>query len=247
MSAGAIADYEQAGTYLRELGSTEDDLLIRLRLATLRLRLGDFDAAKAEIARARVSPDGRPADLERILISDAALISVALAEGDLPRARQSADQLRQRVSAGPHGNPIYQHLTALAGAVCALSAIRSEDLETAADDLLRSYPAGVATADRPVLAGVAVSTAVFADAIGRAAEGAEILGAAARLRGSDDRHDLVVARLRCELVTALGDDGFQNAYAAGRDLSADAATKRVDPAPLIDVLQHSTTSCNRET
>ena len=185
--AGAIADYEQAGSYLRELGSTEDDLLIRLRLAALRLRLGDFDAAKAEIARARVSPDGRPADLERILISDAALIGVALAEGDLARAQQSADQLRQRVSAGPRGNPIYQHLIALAGAVCAVSAIRSDDLDTAADDLLRSYPAGVGTADRPVLAGVAVSAAAFADAIGRAADGAEILGAAARLRGSDDR------------------------------------------------------------
>jgi len=243
---GAIADYELAGTYLRELGSTEDDLLIRLRLATLRLRLGDFEAAKAEIARARVSPDGRPADLERILISDAALISVALAEGDLARAQQSADQLRQRVSAGPHGNPIYQHLTALAGAVCALSAIRSDDLDTAADDLLRSYPAGVATADRPVLAGVAVSTAVFADAIGRATEGAEILGAAARLRGSDDLHDLVVARLRSDLVAALGDDGFESAYAAGRNLSADAATKRVDPAPLIDVLRTAQRPANRD-
>jgi len=235
--AGAIADYEQAGTYLRQLGSTEDDLLIRLRLATLRLRLGDFDAAKAEIARARVSPDGRPADLERILISDAALISVALAEADLPRARQSADQLRQRVSAGPRGNPIYQHLIALAGAVCALSAIRSDDLDTAADDLLRSYPAGVATADRPVLAGVAVSTAAFADAIGRTVDGAEILGAAARLRGSDDLHDLVVARLRGDLVAALGPDAFENAYSAGRNLSQDAATKRVDPAPLVDALQ----------
>ena len=53
MSDGAIADYEQA----RQLpaansASTEDDLLVRLRLAALRLRLGDFDAAKAEIARA---------------------------------------------------------------------------------------------------------------------------------------------------------------------------------------------------
>ncbi len=123
---------------------------------------------------------------------------MALAEGDLARAQQSADQLRQRVSAGPRGNPIYQHLIALAGAVCAVSAIRSDDLDTAADDLLRSYPAGVGTADRPVLAGVAVSAAAFADAIGRAADGAEILGAAARLRGSDDQHDLVVARLRAD-------------------------------------------------
>jgi predicted ATPase/DNA-binding SARP family transcriptional activator len=237
--AGAIADYEQAGACLRELGSTEDDLMIRTRLAGLRVRQGDFAGARAEIALARRVPDDRPPEMERILMADAALIGVALAEGDLPWAQQAADHLRQRVAGTDPHNPIYQHLLAMTGAICACVAIRVDDLQTAADDLVAAYPAGVAGADRPILALVAVAIAMFAEALGRPRDGAEILGAAARLRGSADEHDVQIARLRADLITEIGPTEFADCYRIGWELPQDAAAKRVDPAPLVELLAES--------
>ena len=68
---------------------------------------------------------------------------------------------------------------------------------------------------------------------GQPSESAEILGAAARLRGSGDEHDIQIARLRSGLIETLGSNEFEAAYGAGRSLSPDAASKRVDPTPLL--------------
>ena len=209
-------------------------MLVHLRLASLRLRQGDFDAAKA---RGGPGPQraGRAAtDLERTLLADAAAAGIALAEGELAEAVAVAAGLRARTYDSSARNPLFGHLIALVGGACGAIAVRAGDLGTAADDLTRAYRAGVLTRDRPILAGVAVSTAAFAEAIGRPQDAAEILGAAASLRGSDDRDDLSIARLRRSLTAGLGDDDYRTAYAAGRSLPADGATARVDPAPLID-------------
>ena len=114
---GAAADYELALTCLHELGSTEDDVLIRLRLSGLRLRQGDFAAARAEVALARTGPDGRPPDIERALIADTASIAITLEEGDVDAAARHAAELRLRVASSEHRNPIFHHLIALTGAV----------------------------------------------------------------------------------------------------------------------------------
>ena len=71
--AGAIADYEVALQLAGELGSTDDDSLIKLRLAGLRLRTGDVALARKAIEEVRADVDGRAAGLERTLFADGVL------------------------------------------------------------------------------------------------------------------------------------------------------------------------------
>ena len=52
--------------------------------------------------------------------------------------------------------------------------------------------------------------------------------------------------MRADLIAALGTDDFEAAYAAGRNLSSDAAIKRVDPAPLVDLLLTAQRPVNSE-
>jgi hypothetical protein len=58
---------------------------------------------------------------------------------------------------------------------------------------------------------------------------AEILGAAARLRGAEDRTHPEVAKLTAELREELGDAGFTKAFERGRALDRDGAMDRLDP------------------
>ncbi len=230
---GAVCDYLQALQYLTELGTTEDDMQVHLRLATLRLRQGNFPAARAEVVLVRTGAAGQPPTTERSLLADIATAAIALAQGALDEARTVAADLRVRTYQGSRQNPLFGHVLALVGGACAMVAVRTGDLPTAADDLLRAYVAAVTTHDRPILAGVGVSIAAFAEATGRPRDAAEMLGAAARLRGSDDPDDLNIARLRASLQAALGVEDYRSAYAVGRALPAEQATTRIDPAPLI--------------
>jgi alkylhydroperoxidase family enzyme len=75
-----------------------------------------------------------------------------------------------------------------------------------------------------------VTVATLAEHDGALVDAAEILGAAARLRGSADRTNPDVVELTARLRDALGDDAFEAAFAAGRALDRDAAVARLDPA-----------------
>jgi hypothetical protein len=67
-----------------------------------------------------------------------------------------------------------------------------------------------------------VAAATLAAAHGRAGEAAELLGAAAAVRGADDFTSPEVSRLR--------DDARAAAYARGRALSREAALERLAAA-----------------
>ncbi len=62
-------------------------------------------------------------------------------------------------------------------------------------------------------------------------EAAEVLGAAARLRGSDDRFDPPIAELTAALVRELG-GAFEESYSRGKALGRAEAIARLDPALL---------------
>jgi predicted ATPase/DNA-binding SARP family transcriptional activator len=230
---GATADFEQALAYLDQLGSTEDDMLVHLRMAGLRLRQHDFAGARQHVVAVRTGRAGKPIPMERMLLGDAALISILVAEGKVDEANERAAELRGRVPTEATAHPMYGHMLTLVGAVCSMPAVLGGDLATAEADLLRAYPAAVSTADHPLMAGVAVSVAALADALGRPQDGAEILGAAAVLRGADDHGDVGIGMVRERLIDALGQPAYQQAYAGGRSLSQDTAAKRIDPALLL--------------
>ena len=88
--AGAIDDYERALRYAKELGSTDDDSFIQLRLAGLRLRNGDLAAARATVERVRADIASRSQGLERGLYVDGMLMTIALQAGEVEQATAMA-------------------------------------------------------------------------------------------------------------------------------------------------------------
>ena len=201
---GAITDYQQVLAYLIELGATEDDLLIQLRLAALALRRRDFAEARRYVEAARGGDAHRPPGLERTMLADVSLIMIGLVEGDTDAARDLAADLRRRAEGLPGGNMMFAHMTALAGAACAFAAAAGGDLAQSRADLDRAYPGGLESNDQPVLASVGVAVARYAEALDRPVDAAEILGAAANLRGHDDRAEVMISMLRDRLVETIG-------------------------------------------
>ena len=70
----------------------------------------------------------------------------------------------------------------------------------------------------PVVAGVGVGVAMFAAALDHPLDTAEIVGAAARLRGADDRSSPDLIALRANVVTQVGAPTFESAYSRGRSM-----------------------------
>ncbi len=229
--AGAIADNELAWKLAGELGSTDDTLLVQVRLAGLYLRAGEVTTARRIIDGVREQFAGHSHGLERGMFVDGVLLAVELMGGDLVTASELAAELRVRLASQPPGI-LLSHAAAVVGATTAAVALRCGDLELASADLAGSYPLAITTGDMPIVAAVGVSVASLASALGRPTDAAEILGASARLRGSVDRSDPLVAELTEHLRDELG-DGFDAAFDAGRALDRPSAIDRIDPDLLV--------------
>ncbi len=229
--AGAIADNELAWKLAAELGSTDDTLLVQVRLAGLYLRAGEVTTARRIVEGVKEQFAGHSQGVERGMFVDGVLLGAELVGGDLAAASALAAELRERLASHPPGM-LLSHAAAVVGATTAAVAIRCGDIELASADLVDSYPKAVVTGDMPIIAAVGVSVAGLASAIGRPADAAEILGAAARLRGSIDRSDPLIAELTEHLRAVLG-DGFDAAFDSGRALDRPSAIGRIDPAPLV--------------
>ena len=228
--AGAIEDYEQAMRYANELGSTDDDALIQLRLAGLRLRAGDTAGARMAIQALRADIADRSQGWERDLFADGMLLAIILQDGDQAGAVAMAADLRERLTERPI-DFLHGHAMAVVGSITALVAIRSGDLGLAMADLRGIYPVAVGTADMPVIAAVGVSVACLAAALDRGGDAAVILGAAARLRGSDDASEPIIADLTTRLRGRNGCD-FDENYSSGKALDREGAIARIDPGLL---------------
>jgi hypothetical protein len=93
-----------------------------------------------------------------------------------------------------------------------------------------SFTAAAGTRDMPVIASVGVTLADIAARSGDAPGAAVMLGAAARLRGADDRTARDVAELTDLLRVELGADQFTALYTQGKALDRTAAIERLDPS-----------------
>ncbi len=224
---GAIADYETALHMAIELGSMDDDAFIQLRLAGLQLRSGDSVGARRLIEQVRSDGVGRTQGLERGLFADGILIAIELHDGNLDVASAMAQEMRQRLAQHPP-NYLQAHAAAVFSATSAIVAARVGDLDLAMTDLRAGYPLGVLTGDMPIMAAVGVSVGWLALALGRPTDAAQVLGAAARLRGTEDRTDPVIAELTTNLRAALGQD-FDEMFDRGMALDRPAAIARLDP------------------
>jgi len=110
--------------------------------------------------------------------------------------------------------------------------LEQRDAAGAETALTRAYAAAVASGDMPIVSMVAVNAAGLAELRGMHREVAQLLGAAARLRGTHDRSDPRIREMAGRSRAALGEDVFAEAYELGWQLDGKTASTRVDPALL---------------
>ncbi|BEP14302.1 BTAD domain-containing putative transcriptional regulator [Acidothermaceae bacterium B102] len=227
---GAAADFEEALAQLRQLGSGTDDLQVYMRLADLRMRAGDLDGARRYAELVRGSGETR-GGFDVGIFGDVILAAVAFEQGDT--ATYEAASGRMLAMLDEHHSPtiFLSHGTAMAHGFLGSMAAQTGDLAAARKHVETGYRHALVTLDQPIIASVGLGVAAYAFALGDHRDAAVILGAAARLRGSDDHTNLAIVRLTASLQESLG-DAFDDAFAEGRALDRDAARGRLDPAQL---------------
>jgi predicted ATPase/DNA-binding SARP family transcriptional activator len=224
----AERQYEQAWTCLTELGgSDDDDIYLRIRLADVYARRGEWDRARSTLTPAP-SRDRPPGDRE--LFAEACLASIEWMAGEGDHALARARRLRGRLVDRGVNTQAMHHVPAVVLSTSGGLEAALGDLGQARADLDEAYVAGVASKDMPILCLVGMSVAAYAIALGQPDSCATILGAAAQVRGGDDFRDPLVIMLT-DQVRSSG-SAFEVHYARGRELDRTAAIRRLDPAQL---------------
>ena len=213
---GAAADFEEARRRLRMLGTTSDDLMMHMRLADLRLRAGDPAGARAHVEAMRRSRSRGELETMRDVMADVAEAAVALAEQDGDAVRGARERLRSALAVTPAPSPFQAHATAVGNAALAALEVATGDRAAAAWHARLGYEQAVRTNDLPILATVGVSVATVALGDGDPLAAAELLGAAARLRGADDAASPFVRRVADEGRALAGEQAWDEAYGRGR-------------------------------
>ncbi|MFE2373714.1 BTAD domain-containing putative transcriptional regulator [Streptomyces sp. NPDC059398] len=228
---GAVEDLRTAKRTAHEFGtlSLSDEVFIDLRRIDLHARLGRTTEASEMITatRERVLRSASP---DMVVLLDAREARLCVQTGELDHARRliesaEAGLLGRSPAGGDHGR-------ALVGTVRAELCLGLGDGPAAARALSQAYAAAVTSQDLPIVATVAVTVAGLAALYERHHDVAVTLGAAARLRGADDSTEPQIRALSTRARAGIGDAGFAEAYAAGRQLDEPAAIERADPALL---------------
>lgn len=225
----AVRCYERALRHVLELGSAEDDLYLQLRLAGVSLRQGDLDAARERLDALRTRNAGAAPARERVIMADAVRAGLLWQDGQHDAARELTGDLRRRMDESHLPAALRGRAFPMILATAAVVAADSGDAVTALADVTWAYPHAVASGDMPILGQLGVAVAHVCAARGQWVGAAEVLGAAAQIRGGDDPTDPQIRALVPRLVAQLG-DGFDLAYARGRGSSRTDAVQRVDPA-----------------
>jgi tetratricopeptide (TPR) repeat protein len=226
---GAAEDYERAQECIRQLGgNSSDHVIVTMRLADLRLRAGDIAGARQHLETMRAERTfGAGELLHRIFVSGTEG-GIAVAEKDDAGIARAYEDLRALLCTLGSPSLLNAHTGAIGHAIAANLALKLGRVDDAGDHLREGYAQGLLTNDKPILAAVGTAVASWGWAEGLAREGAVVLGASTRLRGSADTANPSVI----ELVTALQEDlgpEYDVAYAEGLALDAEAATARIDP------------------
>ena len=226
---GATAAYTEALAVLKELGSRDDEFMLRLQLADLASRRGDpataregFEAALGEVQASGWGPD------EAIILAACARFEVAAGNTDGARDMHAAAAARLRgVSLS---SPIWQHLSTIVHSAGAMVALADGDVALARERAGSAHQTAAAAADMPLIASVALVAAELALATGEPTRAAALLAAAAVVRGADDPTAMEVRGLSERLRLALGDVTFAESQAQGAELSRTAALALLDSA-----------------
>jgi len=228
---GALADLDAARAVSAEFGSLDlnDEIFLHLRRCDLYQRRGEPELATAALADARGLVRRSPPEIS--ILVDALEAGLLTRQGELDRAEALILRAEARlVPDGAFSALTGDHGIAIVGALKAGLAIARGEPAAAAAALTVAYPAAVETQDMPILSMVGVGVAELAAYLGDHREAVTLLGASARLRGSEDPTEPRITRLVHDARAAIGDEAFDEAYAAGSSLDRQAARARVDPA-----------------
>ncbi len=223
----AAGYYDEAWRYLSEIGASNDDeIYIRIRIADLYARQGEWDKARRQITDALQRGD-RPLISDRAMFAESTLAQIDWMSGDLDAALTLARDLRKRLADRPQSSGPVNHLTAVVLATSGALEAGVGRFDQAKADLRTAYAAGVASGDMPILCIVGLAAAAYAVDRQEFCAGAVILGATAQIRGADDPGDPTVIMLTRRL--RAGCPAFETAFAQGWDLDRAAAIGALDP------------------
>jgi predicted ATPase/DNA-binding SARP family transcriptional activator len=210
---------EEAQEALSGLNPDTGGGMFDTRMADVLLRLGRIDEARDRAQRAR---ERRDIGSDDTAFAQATLARIAWVSGDRDAAQAELADARERLERRGRSLPEQSHGWALIESLSAILAAQAGELEAAERYIATALPLALATRDMPVVSSVAVAAAHLAAARGRPDEAAELLGAAAAIRGADDFTSPEVAAIRDEARSA--------AYARGRALSQEEALARLEAA-----------------
>jgi len=225
----AEACYTEALELMSQLGSTDDEGFLRVRLADLRMRRGDMEGTREQLRRAREATDVTGSAIEAVFM----MCMTALVElecGNRAEADRFFELTQERSRTISRQHPIFGHAMSMIMVMSAVFALRSGDVAGARRWLADAFPIALTTTDMPIVANVGVTGAKVEAVDGDPAIAARMLGAASVLRGAEDPTAVNIKRLMAELTEVLGADGFAAAYAAGRALTREEAIALLDPS-----------------
>ncbi|MGX6449015.1 ATP-binding protein, partial [Patulibacter sp. S7RM1-6] len=202
---GAAAALEEARALLQEVGAEGDNAHLLVDLADVRWRRGDLQGAREYARRARDATDVGGVESA---FAGAFLARITWLLGHEDEAHELTAAALRTLDRVPRGRPERGHIQAAVRSSAVLIAVDEGDLDAAREHLRVAYPAALETEDQPIIARVGVAVAAVASGLGDAAAAAEILGAAARLRGAEDRTHPDIARLAARLRGTLGDAAY---------------------------------------
>ncbi|KZB86979.1 BTAD domain-containing putative transcriptional regulator [Amycolatopsis regifaucium] len=205
--AGACEYYEQAITVVSEVGSFEDLIRLRSRLAQLYWLRGDEDASAAAAAEAR-------RDAERVTWPGT-LGMLALAQAELAHWRGETEEASRQLDIA----------TTVMGAEADLGHVRAithdlwgylaDDLDEARKHRESACQAATEVQFLPLIAQILVGVADLALRRDEPEQAARLLGAADNLRGLPDRAHPDVARIEQTTLRRLGEAKFAEAAQEG--------------------------------
>ncbi len=206
--ATAVGWQREAIALVREVGIREDLPQMEVKLAHQLWLGGDIAEARAVLKQAKVAADevGLPEVLASVAYGTA---TFARMDGDLEEARRSMDDAlanMQHPAAVPQFRAMALHTQGLISAAIG-------EFELARGQHAEAVRTAAEARDAPVVALTLVGWADLAIREGDADRAAFLLGAADSVRGSRDRSVPDVERITSVARAALGDAGFEQAYA----------------------------------
>jgi ATP/maltotriose-dependent transcriptional regulator MalT len=220
----AVIEIEQEALgLLQELEAYEDMAQALCILARQQARVGELDAAAANVDRAGELAH-RYSDVENRLWIEATASEVDRRRGDMVSARRRADELL----AGTAGSNFFPaQLRSIFLVVVAFLDLAENRLDDARSRSVEAVKIGIENHDQATVARAVDALACAESAAGNAERAAILFGIAEGSRGLPDLGDPDIIIAREKSRNELGEPAYQSAYNRGAAMSYDAAIEFV--------------------